>query len=177
MPCLRHRRSFNTQPPEGGWWWSFTNEQNQRGFNTQPPEGGWAKTGCYCRARKNVSTHSRPKAAGSILIRRPNTSLVSTHSRPKAAGLIIDTKCSWDIGFNTQPPEGGWQQYRPSSFPFKVSTHSRPKAAGFYFFRRFIFLTGVSTHSRPKAAGGICVQGIGYNARFNTQPPEGGWAG
>ena len=35
------------------------------------------------------------------------------------------------VGFNTQPPEGGW--YRANTAPFKaalVSTHSRPKAAG-----------------------------------------------
>ena len=38
-------------------------------------------------AAKNVSTHSRPKAAGNPPIPLiPNTT-VSTHSRPKAAGL------------------------------------------------------------------------------------------
>ena len=37
----------------------------QKGFNTQPPEGGWAvdSDGEIIAA---VSTHSRPKAAGSI---------------------------------------------------------------------------------------------------------------
>ena len=34
---------------------------------------------------------------------------VSTHSRPKAAGLhkLLDHRGF--IGFNTQPPEGGWK--------------------------------------------------------------------
>ncbi|EFC86902.1 hypothetical protein NEIMUCOT_06681 [Neisseria mucosa ATCC 25996] len=78
--------SFNTQPPEGGWpirptWrnhagrFQHTAARRRLGlltliatatsrFNTQPPEGGWLwkdKAG----KRLIVSTHSRPKAAGS----------------------------------------------------------------------------------------------------------------
>ena len=33
------------------------------GFNTQPPEGGWLGF-AYIVPYRNVSTHSRPKAAG-----------------------------------------------------------------------------------------------------------------
>ena len=55
-----------------------------------------------------VSTHSRPKAAGDLKGKESTLNDVSTHSRPKAAGtagtlLITRVKC-----FNTQPPEGGW---------------------------------------------------------------------
>ena len=35
------RRRFNTQPPEGGWAWSWCRTAHRTGFNTQPPEGGW----------------------------------------------------------------------------------------------------------------------------------------
>ena len=36
-----------------------------------------------------------------------------------------------DVGFNTQPPEGGWQTSAVKTKAFtRVSTHSRPKAAG-----------------------------------------------
>ena len=57
---------------------------------------------------RQVSTHSRPKAAGLAASFRAFKSAVSTHSRPKAAGFPF---------------------FR--SFIFKtVSTHSRPKAAG-----------------------------------------------
>ena len=55
-----------------------------------------------------VSTHSRPKAAGSALIIISTIIVVSTHSRPKAAGLILDILSLANL----------------------VSTHSRPKAAG-----------------------------------------------
>ena len=33
----------------------------------------------------------------------------------------------------------------------------------------------VSTHSRPKAAGYAVCSHAGRKARFNSQPPEGGW--
>ena len=80
------------------------------------------------------------------------------------------------VGFNTQPPEGGWQpklvmmgqktkfqhtaarrrlvvNYYHDNGGFYVSTHSRPKAAG--YSRLYLDLqSNVSTHSRPKAAGG-----------------------
>ena len=36
------RRSFNTQPPEGGWLNRSYDSFLNTGFNTQPPEGGWA---------------------------------------------------------------------------------------------------------------------------------------
>ena len=78
------------------------------GFNTQPPEGGWALWRVLLQSRPNVSTHSRPKAAGLSVFGDNPASIVSTHSRPKAAGHV---------------PQG----YRYGCW---VSTHSRPKAAG-----------------------------------------------
>ena len=61
--------------------------------------------GCF---RWDVSTHSRPKAAGRLLPAAIFVLYVSTHSRPKAAGT------------ETELPETEQT----------VSTHSRPKAAG-----------------------------------------------
>ena len=55
-------------------------------FNTQPPEGGWRQGG---------------KGGGGV-------TQVSTHSRPKAAGVGRRTERSGRSRFNTQPPEGGW---------------------------------------------------------------------
>ena len=100
-----------------------------------------------------VSTHSRPKAAGTNFIawarafvfqltaarrrlvnmeaRQKGAEAVSTHSRPKAAGMMERLSLSDNNS---------------------VSTHSRPKAAGgaAHKIRRKEI---VSTHSRPKAAG------------------------
>ena len=36
--------SFNTQPPEGGWYANMMRGVSDDGFNTQPPEGGWMGT-------------------------------------------------------------------------------------------------------------------------------------
>ena len=57
----------------------------KKSFNTQPPEGGWTMTLGQVE-QVEVSTHSRPKAAvarGKELLAKIG---VSTHSRPKAAG-------------------------------------------------------------------------------------------
>ena len=59
-------RSFNTQPPEGGWIKPCLILIKKRGFNTQPPEGGWHLPDGLDLSADNVSTHSRPKAAGKI---------------------------------------------------------------------------------------------------------------
>ncbi len=101
-------------------------------FNTQPPEGGWRVLHNHLMGELVVSTHSRPKAAvkeasdgeqrivlfqhtaarrrlvvQSRISFSPGT--VSTHSRPKAAGGTIAHIFQPRHGFNTQPPEGGWQ--------------------------------------------------------------------
>ena len=56
---------FNTQPPEGGWRWRAGIIKTFACFNTQPPEGGWAADGAGV-FKSVVSTHSRPKAAGTL---------------------------------------------------------------------------------------------------------------
>ena len=99
---------------------------------------------------------------------------VSTHSRPKAAGSIRGKRRLTLVCFNTQPPEGGWVYYRAVFNSLFVSTHSRPKAAG-KNKAQIYRLIKVSTHSRPKAAGRTIAVKCVCQRRFNTQPPEGGW--
>ena len=144
----------------------------------------------------SVSTHSRPKAAGTqcrqsvCAYRCFNTQppeggwgrcglehgvfKVSTHSRPKAAGICANTSTPSTRSFNTQPPEGGWFLLLFFTLYLKVSTHSRPKAAG---LRPWCAIgpIAVSTHSRPKAAGTDHRPSTTGISSFNTQPPEGGW--
>ena len=121
-----------------------------------------------------VSTHSRPKAAGSLYGSGSFLEYVSTHSRPKAAGPPYTCTVSDMVfqhtaarrrlvqgcfsvipacfGFNTQPPEGGWFQSRlKSSLPFRFNT--QPPEGGW--------------------AGLLRIAGC--QVCFNTQPPEGGW--
>ena len=65
------------------------------GFNSQPPEGGWLQLVSLRNPHISVSTHSRPKAAGTNTDTNTDTNTVSTHSRPKAAGLAA---CLDDFG-------------------------------------------------------------------------------
>ena len=57
---------FNTQPPEGGWASAHAPRVLPNRFNTQPPEGGWTSQMPSIVEQHDVSTHSRPKAAGEI---------------------------------------------------------------------------------------------------------------
>ena len=126
--------SFNTQPPEGGWSHLRRKQTVYSSFNTQPPEGGWLKrassptshstfqhTAARRRLEKDckypligfrvqVSTHSRPKAAGFLPLPNCLQVEVSTHSRPKAAGPCFFWCAFFVACFNTQPPEGGWAE-------------------------------------------------------------------
>ena len=166
---------FNTQPPEGGWLLLWRLQMRQRRFNTQPPEGGWVLNAVII-AWLQVSTHSRPKAAGPSHTNRCRQNYVSTHSRPKAAGL----------------PAAYNHNYTD------VSTHSRPKAAGPFFWR--LKDGWCCFNAQPPEGGGPTqVEPLvgrrqvfahrGARRRleahvadfvvilcFNTQPPEGGWA-
>ena len=102
--------------------------------------------------------------------------LVSTHSRPKAAGFQPVHKQAVSFGFNTQPPEGGWIIHLRYLWLNKKFQHT---AARRRLGRPFNFgglLLTVSTHSRPKAAGRHEKVIFETLQRFNTQPPEGGWA-
>ena len=108
----------------------------------------------FVRYVNAVSTHSRLKAAGLNGFRYTPSRIVSTHSRLKAAGLRFNPKAlnlkvsthsrlkaagghsAWhngtEHGFNTQPPEGGWDDWGVfDKRYFIVSTHSRLKAAGY----------------------------------------------
>ena len=79
------------------------------------------------------------------------------------------------VGFNTQPPEGGWGNLRRDVAVILVSTHSRPKAAGMIValdkHRPF-----VSTHSRPKAAGwgGFLRQPLPHGVSTHSRPKAAG---
>ena len=121
---------FNTQPPEGGWICSAMSSIKRIGFNTQPPEGGWAlaipRKGRLLRFQHTAAR----RRLGSCYSSQGSAIKVSTHSRPKAAGKHI---CIVHICIH-------------------VSTHSRPKAAGINPTET-VDSVMVSTHSRPKAAG------------------------
>ena len=164
---------FNTQPPEGGWFRAFLKLTKRKCFNTQPPEGGW-KRKRFAKWAKEVSTHSRLKAAGFEIETTQGFSTVSTHSRLKAAGGYSFTiRTNGMVSTHSRLKAAG-----DFAVPFErrvaVSTHSRLKAAG-PAGRQRLHLFAVSTHSRLKAAGPAAPASASGRYGFNTQPPEGGW--
>ena len=99
-----------------------------------------------------VSTHSRPKAAGTTVSRANESLTVSTHSRPKAAGIFFNGKVYFA----------------------NVSTHSRPKAAGVCLLVQAD--TPCCFNTQPPEGGWDTISFHSwYYWGFNTQPPEGGW--
>ena len=99
-------------------------------FNTQPPEGGWDGLDLSADNETIVSTHSRPKAAGPVIgVQYSMQEFQHTAARrrlafpaplPQACFLFQHTAARRRLakpckqlvahkGFNTQPPEGGWE--------------------------------------------------------------------
>ena len=77
---------FNTQPPEGGWYDVPISCAVCSCFNTQPPEGGWWLDNVfYVSGFEFQHTAARRRLAPPIRPTNP-CARVSTHSRPKAAG-------------------------------------------------------------------------------------------
>ena len=143
---------FNTQPPEGGWIRVMRGRSACLSFNTQPPEGGWNRPQETARNRflfqhtaarrrldhnsgngfghNDVSTHSRPKAAGAHARHAACGLGVSTHSRPKAAGACLRPPRRQNLFQHTAARRRLGPRPLGRLLADAVSTHSRPKAAG-----------------------------------------------
>ena len=150
----------------------------------------------YNQIKRKVSTHSRPKAAAHGNTHSCIPLLVSTHSRPKAAAITATQALGNDIGFNTQPPEGGCKDFEWKGEFADVSTHSRPKAAAFLsMISPLVLLSFQHTAARRRLplshhlkSPHLLFQHTAARRRlpwrvirenstrlcFNTQPPEGG---
>ncbi len=170
------QKSFNTQPPEGGWVPFYKDVHLSAGFQHTAARrrlGRFKNTRVSRKKFQHTAARRRLGLTGNAGYAKQ---FVSTHSRPKAAGNL-PKRCALDgVGFNTQPPEGGWALLSATyAAPLPVSTHSRPKAAGLCFSHNRTTII-VSTHSRPKAAGRCFKNNAYIIGSFNTQPPEGGWA-
>ena len=111
MPKMAYSRftSFNTQPPEGGWAKLERTLLQFRRFNTQPPEGGWVGLAGGAVAESDVSTHSRPKAAGFGLAEESALHIGFNTQPPEGGWKNISKYALKGACFNTQPPEGGWR--------------------------------------------------------------------
>ena len=80
---------------------------------------------------------------------------VSTHSRPKAAGSLKSPCKQRLFCFNTQPPEGGWPEDLDLLDLEDLFQHTAARRRLATDKQSITGLIVVSTHSRPKAAGSI----------------------
>ena len=143
---------FNTQPPEGGWFYfrgvpsihfRFQHTAARRrlescislilqslvGFNTQPPEGGWKIKDKI--AKNPTSFNTQPPEGGWQFQPQTANEYHCFNTQPPEGGwTAVSMRPAKDISFNTQPPEGGWLFAIETAMRAGVSTHSRPKAAG-----------------------------------------------
>ena len=76
-----------------------------------------------------VSTHSRPKAAGSIkpVGRKLYEWFQHTAARRRLGALIWPER--WTKCFNTQPPEGGWEHFNKAT-KYVTSFNTQPPEGG-----------------------------------------------
>ena len=122
-------------------------------FNTQPPEGGWVGIGKPLKSSEKFQ-HT---AARRRLVLPPSggrkVKNVSTHSRPKAAGFSILVESKHYGCFNTQPPEGGWHSWEDMHEWLKWFQHTAARRRLDIYQAGMLGYQNVSTHSRPKAAG------------------------
>ena len=143
-----------------------------------------------------VSTHSRPKAAGSCLCRWAvcHRRFQHTAARRRLVFSLLDI--GHHFGFNTQPPEGGWMSKRmfmTSPLMFQ-HTAARRRLDGsslyFYKFKKFQHTAArrrladkgfaynpgrMFQHTAARRRLGQRGQCRCFVGGFNTQPPEGGW--
>ena len=142
-------------------------------FNTQPPEGGWLMAKLPF-SMLSVSTHSRPKAAGGQDMPNVFRVGVSTHSRPKAAGEYGIFPRTNSDGFNTQPPEGGWEDVAELFLPNHKFQHTAARRR-LEKSKNVDYLPIWFQHTAARRRLENTLPHKQSFMSFNTQPPEGGW--
>ena len=149
---LRSISRFNTQPPEGGWQCLRQFMIRNVCFNTQPPEGGWVIRRVGPSAT-SVSTHSRPKAAGSSTGQYAKRRAAFQHTAARRRlGFDLATNYSPELFQHTAARRrlARGRQRLGAKPEFQHTAARRRLAPYFNEKKKPVF---VSTHSRPKAAG------------------------
>ena len=163
-------------------------------FNSQPPEGGWPLSTIYLNQTSQFQLTAARRRLDVMSILLSKEQAVSTHSRPKAAGSYRTSVLNSLLWFQLTAAR---RRLEIPPYPRKtlmmfqltaarrrlatpaanfcsntsVSTHSRPKAAGCLIFLIYCFIR-VSTHSRPKAAGLHLVKKAGRESVSTHSRPK-----
>ena len=133
-----------------------------------------APSPCSAKTKPPFQLTAARRRLADIPVHDSNAQVVSTHSRPKAAGLCCWYSLKRLFCFNSQPPEGGWEEFyknKPQNLKFQLTAARRRLE------KRIGRTTGfVGFNSQPPEGGWQVAQRRGSaGRRFNSQPPEGGW--
>ena len=100
---------FNTQPPEGGWMTPYNVDDIVLVFQHTAARRRLGPLVCLAVASYQFQHTAARRRLVDCVRGQAIFRVVSTHSRPKAAGFTHARSCTDYRCFNTQPPEGGWQ--------------------------------------------------------------------
>ena len=129
-----------------------------------------------CMLLYHVSTHSRPKAAGTMFFELNLKSLFQHTAARRRLAEISDTSSSFLICFNTQPPEGGWRAIGISEGQKPKSFNTQPPEGGWSGIRVLASPHRAFQHTAARRRLVLTQQySRDLQGCFNTQPPEGGW--
>ena len=152
MQLLLFRQGFNTQPPEGGWSSALIGPYGVSGFQ-------------HTAARRRLAKHRHRRQC------RPRFQHTAARRRLEWGFFPADYFCEFQhtaarrrlagdrhlpssiLGFNTQPPEGGWSMAGLSVRAAILFQHTAARRRLDPLRYHTSPLLYVSTHSRPKAAG------------------------
>ena len=146
---------FNTQPPEGGWdnpslgcqfgvLFQHTAARRrlasadylsdgQQQFQHTAARRRLASSAVTSSASKPFQHTAARRRLEAVLIQPYIVLTVSPHSRPKAAGRDGHHEQRRRLGFNTQPPEGGWRHRRDSART-RDRFNTQPPEGGWFIF-------------------------------------------
>ena len=123
----------------------------------------------------SVSTHSRPKAAGwSKSKTRPELPKFQHTAARRRLARYPSHDLSRCRRFNTQPPEGGWENIL-RFVNYNDSFNTQPPEGGWTFTFSVSFIIFLFQHTAARRRLGRLRLCLAYLHGFNTQPPEGGW--
>ena len=96
-----------------------------------------------------VSTHSRPKAAGSFIFAYVPF-ICCFNTQPPEGGwshLLFGGRCG--IRFNTQPPEGGWVSTSTCTL-IRISFNTQPPEGGWGLVGKYLFTVSLFQHTAAR---------------------------
>ncbi|WP_410000216.1 hypothetical protein [Neisseria sicca] len=119
----------------------------------------------YAATGAKVSTHSRPKAAGLVVIHSRGRLFVFQHTAARRRLAAIHGLVRILPGFNTQPPEGGWVG-RLRRFQRASGFNTQPPEGGWQFIISIPLKSCLFQHTAARRRLASLVFSVSYLMLF-----------